>query len=135
MPFAWAAINIIDLITGNQSSGTSGHTAVITQDSNTAPNRRDSSGSTGGGGTQERVKTMPEYRRRDIRSSSVSSQTSRSVLADETTSEETVNITQNFAPVTLTLNLFIKQVSVVENWFQKPVIYVHIWSCMFFISI
>ena len=135
MPFAWAAINIIDLITGNQSSGSSGHTAVITQDSNTAPNRRDSSGSTGGGGTQERVKTMPESRRRDIRSSSVSSQTSRSVIVDETTSEETVNITQNFAPVTLTLNLFIKQVSVVENWFQKPVFCVHIWSCMFFIFI
>ena len=134
MPFAWAAINIIDLITGNQSSGTSGHTAVITQDSNTAPNRRDSSGSTGGGGTQERKNTMPEPRKPN-RSSSVSSQTSRSVLAEETTAEEIVNVTQNFAPVTLTLNLFIKQVSVVENWFQKPVLYVHIWSCMFFISI
>ena len=110
MPFAWAAINIIDLITGNQLLGTSGHTAINTQDSNTAPNRRESSESTGGGGTQEK-------------------------LMDETTSEEPVNITQNFASVTLTLNLFIKQVSVVENWFQKPVIYVHIWSCMFFISI
>ena len=117
MPFAWAAINVIDLIAGNQSSMGTSHTAVTTQDSprdrtdSSASNRRNSGSNTG---TQER-KTLtvdPIRRSKDGRTGSMTSQVSRSAVEEGVTDDECL-IPQNFSPVTLSLNMFLKQVRLV----------------------
>ena len=86
----------------------------------------------GGGGTSENRKSSvhekestlekrggtPEpNRRRDTRSGSMSSQTSRSTLEDSYSAEREAKkqdsvaaLTQNFCPVTLTVNVFFRQV-------------------------
>ena len=114
MPFAWAAINVIDLIAGSQTPAGASHAAVITQDTqrervdSTSSNRRISGGTTPGG-TQERKNTMSDpSRKRDSRPLSMTSNTSRTIV--EEVPEDVFNITQDFSPVTLTLNMFIKQV-------------------------
>ena len=130
MPFAWAAINIIDLITGNQSNQTSAHTAVITHDSSPVPrDRKDTN--TSMSGNRESVSsissisiyqdkkltdTPPTRSKRESRSNTMSAQTSRSALGSEDVTDEIINIPQNFSSVTLTLNLFIKQVSYRNPW-------------------
>lgn len=113
MPFAWAAINVIDLIAGSQTTSGASHTAVITQDTqrervdSTSSNRKNS-GSTTPMGTQERKNTMSDpSRKRDSRPLSMTSNTSRTIV--EEIPEDIFNITQDFSPVTLTLNMFIKQ--------------------------
>lgn len=113
MPFAWAAINVIDLIAGNQSS--MGTSAVCTQDSprdrsdSTSSNRRNSGSNAN---TQERSKTISgevTRRKEGGRTGQISSQVSRSGLEDGVNEDECV-IPQNFSPVTLSLNMFLKQV-------------------------
>ncbi len=115
MPFAWAAINVIDLIAGNQSSMGTSHTAVTTQDSprdrtdSTSSNRRNSGSNTG---TQERknLTVDPVMRRsKDGRTGSMASQVSRSAV-EEGMADDDCLIPQNFSPVTLSLNMFLKQV-------------------------
>ena len=113
MPFAWAAINVIDLIAGNQSSMGTSHAAVITQDGSrdrldsNASNRKNSGTPTG---TQERkVATIEPPRKREGRTGSITSQSSRSNVEDTVVDDDCL-IPQNFSPVTLTLNMFIKQV-------------------------
>ena len=115
MPFAWAAINVIDLIAGNQSTMGTSHTAVTTQDSprdrtdSTSSNRRNSGSNTG---TQERNKaqtTEPIRRSKDGRTSSMTSQSSR-IGMEEGGMDDDCIIPQNFSPVTLSLNMFFKQV-------------------------
>lgn len=114
MPFAWAAINVIDLIAGNQSSMGTSATTVTTQDSprdrtdSSASNRRNS-GSTAG--TQERKNlTADPSRRKDGRTGSMTSQTSRAGVGDDSLMDDEYVIPQNFSPVTLSLNMFLKQV-------------------------
>ena len=130
MPFAWAAINIIDLITGNQSSQTSAHTAVITHDLPVPRDRKDTNTSMSGNresvssissiSVQDKKSTLtdtpPTRSKREGRSNTMSAQTSRSALGSEDVTDEIINIPQNFSSVTLTLNLFIKQVSYRNPW-------------------
>ena len=114
MPFAWAAINVVDLIAGNQSSTASSHAAIITQDmtkdkQSDSVNRRGSNGASG---------TMPDKKgartdtiKREGRSASMSSQTSWSTLEEPSIrQEDIITLSQNFSAVTLTLNMFFKQV-------------------------
>lgn len=95
----------------------------------------------GGGGTSENRKSSvhekdstlekrggtPEpNRRRDTRSGSMSSQTSRSTLEDSYSAEREAKkqdsvaaLTQNFCPVTLTVNVFFRQVNCNQTREQK----------------
>lgn len=114
MPFAWAAINVVDLIAGNQSSAASSHAAIITQDLSKdkrtdSINRRDSTGSSG---TPDKKGTRIDTSKRDSRSGSMSSQISRSTMEETAIrQEDIITLSQNFSAVTLTLNMFFKQVS------------------------
>ena len=113
MPFAWAAINVVDLIAGNQSSAVSSHAAIITQDQSKdkrseSMSRRDSSGNTG---TPDKKGARVETGKREGRTASMSSQTSRSTVEETSVrQEDIITLNQNFSAVTLTLNMFFKQV-------------------------
>ena len=114
MPFAWAAINVVDLIAGNQSSAASSHAAIITQDM-TKDKRSDSvnrRGSNGASGTlPDKKGARTDTTKRDGRSASMSSQTSRGTLEEPSVrQEDVITLSQNFSAVTLTLNMFFKQV-------------------------
>lgn len=127
MPFAWTAINVIDLIAGSQSSGgAGGHTTVIGSDSprdrkdSSTGNRRDSSSSQSSGGTQERRATTSSSSSSEVTKRRSMSQNTR-IVVDEAVSDDPVNIKQDFSPVTLTLNVFFRQVlisgwSLVSGW-------------------
>lgn len=115
MPFAWAAINVIDLIAGNQSS--MGTSAICTQDSprdrsdSTSSNRRNSGSNVN---TQDRSKTIATdvpRRKEGGRTGTVSTQVSKTGLDDGVSEDECI-IPQNFSPVTLSLNMFLKQVHI-----------------------
>ena len=67
---------------------------------------------------EKRGSTPEPNRRRDTRSGSMSSQTSRSTLEDSFSEQREAkkvdnmaSLTQNFCPVTLTVNVFFKQVT------------------------
>ena len=66
---------------------------------------------------EKRGGTPEPNRRRDTRTGSMSSQTSRNNLeesysaADQKKQDSIAALTQNFCPVTLTVNVFFKQVS------------------------
>lgn len=68
---------------------------------------------------EKRGSTPEPNRRRDTRSGSMNSQTSRSNLedsysaADQKKSDVLASLSQNFCPVTLTVNVFFKQVCVI----------------------
>lgn len=73
---------------------------------------------------EKRGSTPEPNRRRDLRSGSMSSQTSRSTLEDSYSaadqkdskkSDPLASLSQNFCPVTLTVNVFFKQVCCVLN--------------------
>ena len=80
-------------------------------------------------GTLEKRGGTPEpNRRRDTRSGSMSSQSSRTTLEDSFSAEREARkqdsiaaLTQNFCPVTLTVNVFFRQVEIVyqPNSFGK----------------
>lgn len=67
---------------------------------------------------EKRGGTPEPARRKDTRSSSISSQSGRTTLEDSFSQEREVKkesvpvLTQNFRPVTLTVNVFFKQVCV-----------------------
>lgn len=118
MPFAWTAINVLDIIAGNQAAGSTA-TTVSTSDA-----RKDSL--KGDQSMLEKRGTTPEPRiRRDARSNSTASTTSSSKLLEDNYTDsprerrETLSqqqnslalLTQNFRPVTLTVNVFFKQES------------------------
>ena len=73
-------------------------------------------------GTLEKRGGTPEpNRRRDTRSGSMSSQSSRSALEDSYSAEREAKkqdsvaaLTQNFCPVTLTVNVFFRQVDATD---------------------
>ena len=75
MPFAWTAINVLDIIAGNQASTSSGSAAVSSPDPRQSvvmrEKDRDSMVEKGRGGTPEPAK------RRDTRTGSISSLTAR----------------------------------------------------------
>ncbi len=73
MPFAWTAINVLDIIAGNQASTAAGSSATGT------PEGRSASMSTKDRETmvEKRGSTPEPAKRRETRSGSVTSQTSR----------------------------------------------------------
>lgn len=73
MPFAWTAINILDIIAGNQAS-TAGATGVTG-----TPESRSASMSSKDRDVEKRGGTPEPAKRRETRSGSVTSQTSRYV--------------------------------------------------------
>jgi len=107
MPFAWTAISVLDILAGNQATGASSTPAV------SSPDPRQ-------GHPRDKEGTPEPGRRRDTRTGSVSSQTGRSTLEDSYSAEQKetkkgfdILLSQNFRPVTLTVNVFFKQVGVV----------------------
>ena len=107
MPFAWTAINVLDILAGNQMTGTgsSSTTTVTSPDTRQPPKDKE--------GTPE------PGRRRDTRTNSLSFQSSRSALEDSFSEQKEAkkgadifNLSQDFRPVTLTVNVFFKQVCV-----------------------
>jgi hypothetical protein len=75
---------------------------------------------------EKRGNTPEPNRRRDTRTGSMTSQTSRSNLeesysaADIKKQDALAALTQNFCPVTLTVNVFFKQVTcILSVWFLK----------------
>ena len=74
---------------------------------------------------EKRGGTPEPNRRRDTRSGSMSSQTSRSTLEDSYSAEREAKkqdsvaaLTQNFCPVTLTVNVFFRQV-IINYYYNK----------------
>ena len=81
-------------------------------------------------GTLEKRGGTPEpNRRRDTRSGSMSSMSSRSALEDSYSAEREAKkqdsvaaLTQNFCPVTLTVNVFFRQVRICQSMWGVPLL-------------
>ena len=78
MPFAWTAINVLDIIAGNQAAATAGASATGTPDARSASvSAKDRDSIVEG---SKRGSTPEPAKRRDTRSNSLSSQTSRYIV-------------------------------------------------------
>ena len=107
MPFAWVAINVLDIIAGSQSNPTPAGSSAPPPPTPAASETPQS---------QEKRGTTPEPNKK-LRSGSLVSGNGRSEAAPPV--EETreapmmaMQLSQNFRPVTLTVNVFFKQVRI-----------------------
>ena len=122
MPFAWTAINVLDILAGNQVCGVCGgmegiDCVCIQQSAGSGGVSETRKSSIADRDQSEKRGNTPEPKRgRDARSGSLSSQNSRSGLEDSYSASDAAKkdvaaqLTQNFCPVTLTVNAVFKQV-------------------------
>ena len=103
MPFAWVAINVLDIIAGSQSNSTSGGSSAPPPPpppTSEAPQ------------AQEKRGTTPEPTKKLRSSSLVGARGGENAAPAEENRDAPMGmqLSQNFRPVTLTVNVFFKQV-------------------------